>query len=205
MDNSGVLTILFGTSSGALSAKLTNGNVWQGAATGFFVSALNHAAHKIKVRDMVMENLDAMGKNPRDIPEYSEDSVHDLIKRDSTLSEMNQNAKNPKVEVGGVYGRSKTAAGATDGFAKTKTVNYIGYNKGAFKSYYNLYHTIGHELTHAIQIVSGQFHYANITYGKEKAMYLMEADAYGWNYSMSPSNMQLSQYQRNYLIMFYGK
>lgn len=55
-----------------------------------------------------------MGKKPRDIPEYSENSVHDLIKRDSTLSEMNQNAKNPKIEVGGVYGKLITAAGAID-------------------------------------------------------------------------------------------
>ena len=47
MDNSRVQTILYGT--GYLSAKLTGGNVWQAAATAFFVSALNHAAHVIEV------------------------------------------------------------------------------------------------------------------------------------------------------------
>lgn len=37
-----VSTMFFGTVSGGLSAKLTGGNFWQGAATGLTVSALNH-------------------------------------------------------------------------------------------------------------------------------------------------------------------
>lgn len=47
MGNSDAATILFGAVSGALSAKLTNGNIWQGAAVGIFVSAIYHVAHKI--------------------------------------------------------------------------------------------------------------------------------------------------------------
>ena len=38
--------LLFGTISGGAGAALTGGNFWQGAATGFVVSALNHALHK---------------------------------------------------------------------------------------------------------------------------------------------------------------
>jgi hypothetical protein len=38
--------IAFGTVTGGVSAKLTGGNFWQGAVTGLFVSALNHANHK---------------------------------------------------------------------------------------------------------------------------------------------------------------
>lgn len=39
--------MFFGTVSGGLSAELTGGNFWQGAATGLTVSALNHVANKI--------------------------------------------------------------------------------------------------------------------------------------------------------------
>ena len=49
--NSGAATILLGTASGYLSAKLTGGNEWQAAATAFFVSALNHTAHKFEEND----------------------------------------------------------------------------------------------------------------------------------------------------------
>lgn len=42
-----VSTMFFGTVSGGLSAKLTGGNFWQGAATGLTVSALNHVAHRM--------------------------------------------------------------------------------------------------------------------------------------------------------------
>jgi len=34
--------------SGGLSAELTGGNFWQGAATGLTVSELNHVAHKMQ-------------------------------------------------------------------------------------------------------------------------------------------------------------
>ncbi len=40
-------TIAFGTVSGGAGAALTGGNFWQGAATGFTVTALNHAMHDL--------------------------------------------------------------------------------------------------------------------------------------------------------------
>jgi RHS repeat-associated protein len=42
----GLGTIAFGTISGGGGAILTGGNFWQGAITGFFVSALNHSLHE---------------------------------------------------------------------------------------------------------------------------------------------------------------
>lgn len=38
--------MFFGTVSGGLSAELTGGNFWEGAATGLTVSGLNHVAHR---------------------------------------------------------------------------------------------------------------------------------------------------------------
>ncbi|CVK16210.1 RHS repeat-associated core domain-containing protein [Apibacter mensalis] len=40
-------TLFFGTVSGGFGAVLTNGNFWQGAATGLIVSGLNHVAHQM--------------------------------------------------------------------------------------------------------------------------------------------------------------
>ena len=37
--------LIFGAVAGGAGAALTNGNVWQGAATGFIVAGLNHLAH----------------------------------------------------------------------------------------------------------------------------------------------------------------
>jgi hypothetical protein len=39
--------IAFGTVGGGAGAALTGGDFWQGAATGFAVSGLNHAFHNI--------------------------------------------------------------------------------------------------------------------------------------------------------------
>lgn len=51
--NDDAATLLFGTVSGGLSAELTGGNFWQGAATGLVVSGLNHVAHKIQERSYI--------------------------------------------------------------------------------------------------------------------------------------------------------
>ena len=40
-------TMFFGTISGGITAELTGGNFWQGAATGLVVSGLNHVANKM--------------------------------------------------------------------------------------------------------------------------------------------------------------
>lgn len=61
LKDSGFRTILFGTVSGGISAELTGGNFWQGAATGLIVSALNHTVHKIvqeKLIDIMFEELE---------------------------------------------------------------------------------------------------------------------------------------------------
>jgi RHS repeat-associated protein len=49
--SSGVGLVSFGTISGGLGAKLTGGNFWAGAATGFTVSAFNHLAHEIEQKE----------------------------------------------------------------------------------------------------------------------------------------------------------
>jgi hypothetical protein len=43
-------TLFFGSVSGGFGAVLTNGNFWQGAATGLIVSGLNHVAHTMQIK-----------------------------------------------------------------------------------------------------------------------------------------------------------
>jgi hypothetical protein len=45
-------TLFFGTVSGGFGAVLTNGNFWQGAATGLIVSGLNHIEHEIRINSI---------------------------------------------------------------------------------------------------------------------------------------------------------
>ncbi|MGB7499379.1 MAG: hypothetical protein WA897_05795, partial [Moheibacter sp.] len=42
-----ISTMLFGSVSGGLSARLSGGNFWEGAAIGLTVSALNHVTHRL--------------------------------------------------------------------------------------------------------------------------------------------------------------
>ncbi|CVK16190.1 hypothetical protein Ga0061079_105149 [Apibacter mensalis] len=45
-------TLFFGTVSGGFGSVLTNGNFWQGAATGLIVSGLNHIEHEIRINSI---------------------------------------------------------------------------------------------------------------------------------------------------------
>ncbi len=53
--------IAFGTVSGGVGAKLTGGNFWQGAATGLFVSGLNHAAHAMMKPKYTVAGINGAG------------------------------------------------------------------------------------------------------------------------------------------------
>lgn len=180
--DSDTATILFGTASGALSAKLTNGNVWQGAAVGFFVSGLNHAMHKIKVRDMVMENLKTMKINPFEKAPENIETVHRLINDDPTLSTLNYYETGNVDKIVDLESNVKVN-GMVDGSIQNKSVKNITFYKSAFKNYYTLYHTIGHELTHVIQFESGMFY--NKGFNSIQIRQKMEEGAYGWNFMMS--------------------
>ena len=52
----------------------------------------------------------------------------------------------------------------------------------AFKNYYKLYHTIGHELIHVKQFESGMFY--NKSFNSIQIRQKMEEGAYGWNFMM---------------------
>jgi len=60
--DSGIGLIAFGTVSGGAGAAITDGNFWQGAVTGLFVSGLNHAMHQIDPPAKKVPNLKEANK-----------------------------------------------------------------------------------------------------------------------------------------------
>ena len=62
--NKAVGQVLFGTFAGGITAELSGGNFWQGAATGMVVSLLNHVGHEItEPKTKVIGIYGAGGKN----------------------------------------------------------------------------------------------------------------------------------------------
>ncbi|CVK16174.1 hypothetical protein Ga0061079_105133 [Apibacter mensalis] len=63
-------TLFFGSVSGGFGAVLTNGNFWQGAATGLIVSGLNHVVHRIAYPFNNKSTIDIENNNENTDPPY---------------------------------------------------------------------------------------------------------------------------------------
>ncbi len=70
---SGAGQITFGTISGGAGAALSGGNFWEGAATGFVVSALNHAAHTIEQNKKIRDRIVKIAKKYEDSTDWAYD------------------------------------------------------------------------------------------------------------------------------------
>src|SRR5690606_18334683 len=92
-----VATVLYGTVSGGLSAELTGGNFWQGAATGLVVSGLNHVAHKIVEKANLIKALkDAGYDNPKNTKaEFSTGTLDDLVDNVPLIKSMHRLSGSP--------------------------------------------------------------------------------------------------------------
>lgn len=192
--------MFFGSVSGGLSAELTGGNFWQGAATGLAVSGLNHVAHKIEQRNLVNERLKNIGLNGRDKPTVSTSEIDYLTNYDPTLNSMLENANNPEIGID----RNLKVAGTTKGDYGKNTVLSMNLGLKAFKNYYSLYQTIAHELFHGIQYTSGVFGNAVRKYGEDFAIPLMEAQALYFNWDLDPGNMSWFNKANNEMIQHFN-
>ncbi len=193
MGNGDAATLLFGTVSGGLSAELTGGNFWEGAATGLTVSGLNHVMHKMEQRNFVNERLDAIGRCGTDVPNISKDEVDYLIDNDPTLNIMHNGAGKPRIDVVEKLSKGRTGEAATYGQPHQNKFSHIELSHKAFKNYYYLYQSIGHELYHGLQYLSGEMGNAIRMYGQTSGEALMEADAYMWNYKQDTTWFGLFQ------------
>lgn len=182
--------IAFSTVSGGAVAELTGGNFWQGAATAFYVSALNHAAHKMVEKDKVLGALKKAGKNPyEEINRQLSDGETQQF-AEEVFPGLSKEANYPRYEnVDIIRGNSSINGSASytyNEYAKGKfsivSKGVIQLTKGRFLSNYALASTIGHELIHVVHHVSGQYQaWANKFSNRAAARALSEIEAYNFN------------------------
>lgn len=110
--------------SGGLSAELTGGNFWQGAATGLVVSGLNHVAHKIQHRNFVKERLESIGLNWKDRPNFSVLEIDYLLDYEPTLNSMYEYANKPDIQIDSDVNYAGNTP-ATEATINNRTVNKI--------------------------------------------------------------------------------
>jgi hypothetical protein len=193
--------IAFGTLSSGVSAKLTGGNFWQGAAAGLIVSGLNHAMHKIVQRADLIGRLNAAGYNPNDYANLSDAELVSFAQK--VLPELYAEANNPSIEsrenltdTKGKPANGLTVGGEFNPTTLKGSISKILISKSAFSSYLQLASTIGHELNHASDYINGNMArwYNKGGHGYRNAM--SEAKAYNWQFNMpgAPVNLDAFSY-----------
>jgi hypothetical protein len=177
--------MFFGTIAGGAGAALTGGHFWQGAVTGLVVSALNHAAHQITQRTDIKGRLKAAGYNdPQAAADYAELSLDDFAKR--VFPDMYAQANNPQFEKKeSIIFKGKPANGLTNGewnptTNKGNLTSPIQIAKTAFSSFLQLSSTMGHELNHAIDYISGNMSLWYKIGGNSLRTAMTESKAYNW-------------------------
>lgn len=145
-----ISTMLFGSVSGGLSAELTGGNFWQGAATGLTVSALNHVAHKISfsIQRSKMENefmkMFNGTKKLNDSPLGTMDEVNELIDGLPTLNQKYRiDLKNKNVNIRIFPNKNGYDSNGNILFGHTQGLD-ISIFKRAFNTYSDLISTLYH-------------------------------------------------------------
>jgi RHS repeat-associated protein len=117
--------IAFSTVSGGAAAELTGGNFWQGAATAFVVSALNHAMHHIQLKSEIERKHPGLYKTLSKLKSYVKNNQEVLSAMSDTsgydksevLKLLSLNNLVNIVKVGGTDGNN--------GFYDHKTPNYV--------------------------------------------------------------------------------
>lgn len=209
---SDISTMLFGSVGGGVSAELAGGNFWQGAATGLTVSALNHVAHKMNEKSILLKSLKGSGySDPKNTKAaFSTNTLDELVEKVPLIGDMYELSGKPEY-----YAKNNpTGSSNLDGhaFAKydgdmTKLINkpYIYVYKNAFRSIYNTASTLMHEFYHVYTHNSGIYlnyfnRFRNHPYRDGLMSNLMEYSA--TNFEVILGNTSAIYAKDNYLRMF---
>ncbi len=183
--------------AGGLSSTIAGGRFIDGLKQGLITSGLNHMAH------IVSDEFESIARSRQEIRDVGLDpdanapldcsSVEKLLKT-RTLSELDSDAGSPNI----IFDNSLPAGhgGVTTSYITEKRVEKITLNGNIKRTFYGLYGTIGHELVHAIDTVSGfrlsiynqfiQKGYTESEAGRYSG-YRSEMNAYGWQMKHTPS------------------
>ena len=203
MGNGDAATMFFGTVSGGLSAELTGGNFWQGAATGLAVSALNHVAHRMKFRSDLRAELRENGIDPNEVPDFDKSSIVELLSKSPTLKALWEKAGYigfdlPNDQRSGVNGEvNETLMRDSKGQYTSHTAKSVILYKSAFKNFGRLAYTTGHELVHVFHINSGFTLKIFNEMGLIKGRNYLETLAHTWNinHGDESSKVKIKYYQ----------
>lgn len=207
--SSTVGTIAFGSLSGGVGAELSGGNFWQGAVSGGIVSGLNHAMHKMDQRADITGRLKAAGyDDPQAAADYAGLSLDEFAQK--VFPDMMATAKNPhfkKVETidkAGSLGLTPVGANDVTGVHTFRGPVLIA--KAAFSSYMQLASTMGHELNHVIDCVSGSMTTWFKRGGENYRSAMTELRAYQWvGLNGGNFNAPMYLYNLNRVGSYYNK
>lgn len=207
--SSTVGTVAFGALSGGVGAELTGGNFWQGAVTGGIVAGLNASMHKISQRADITARLKAAGFNdPQAAADYAGLSLNEFAQK--VFPDMMASAKNPhfkKVETidkAGSLGLTPVGANDVTGVHTFRGPVLIA--KAAFSSYMQLASTMGHELSHVIDCVSGSMTTWFKKGGENYRSAMTELRAYQWvGLNGGNFNAPMYLYNLNQVGNYYNK
>lgn len=137
------------------------------------------------------QRLVKAGYNPNDVAVMSDAQLEIFAQK--VLPELYGQAGNPKFKTveslgGGVGGRAGKVVGTNpDGSISVKSSGVVTITKISFDTYMSLASTIGHELNHMIDYVTGCYQNWANKYGMQGAKTLSEISAYSWELSVNSS------------------
>jgi RHS repeat-associated protein len=184
--SSGAGTMVFGALAGGAGASLTGGNFWQGAVTGLVVSGLNHVAHEIIEQKSLREYLEGKNIDPDGKTAFTNKALNEFSNK--AFPEMITQAENPIIEtIETLPGDEGITTGWTynsESDCKVVGRGKILISRSAFLNNLKLASTIGHELSHAIDLANGNMsswlYKGTMEYAKSKS----EDKAYSWEKTM---------------------
>lgn len=188
--------IAFGTVSGGAGAELTGGNFWQGAVTGLVVSGLNHFAHKIEENSRLEKAIRAGGFGEQLDSDVALDWNNEEIKEfaSKVFPELFKNANSPDFEKVLSIDNNPNIAGralreitkSVSGKYFVKSLGKILIRSNILNSIKQLANTVGHELNHAVDHVSGSYaSWANQNRSINVALSMSEENAKAWEIYMA--------------------
>lgn len=202
--------------TGGLSSTIAGGKFIDGLKQGLITSGLDHLAHTFS------EEFESTARSRQEIRDVGLDpdanapldcsSVEKLLET-RTLSDLDSKAGSPSI----IFDNSLPAGhgGTTTSYITEKRVGKITLNGNIKRTFYGLYSTIGHELVHAIDTVSGfrlniYNQFIQKGYSENEASrysgYRSEMNAYGWQIQHTPSawnNGWLNHYTKFYALSQY--
>lgn len=203
--------VLSGAVLGGVGSELTGGNFWQGAVIGGIVAGLNHAMHKIsnsiEERSIAERELNAVGIEDINATAPNTQESLDKVLSTETLSSMHTKSGN----VGITYGTpsDNSYLGETTPNAGSTRATGIIINQSKTFSYFKLYGTLGHELTHAIDYIQGtalsifrRYYKQNPKTAQTRYNDRLEYRAYQWEVEYAPTVLGTQWY--NYYQTKYG-